>query len=98
MSIFSQFYKFIRNFRTYLLQVKEIFKQFKLLVLNQEKDIEAKLVQKYNIDAAADGSKSSRVGTFGNLLIYSLHNFSFQPLSTIFTVFQISHQDSPWHD
>ena len=45
------------------LQVKEMFKQFKTIILNQEKDIEAKLIQKYNIDEI-EGSKSSRVGDF----------------------------------
>lgn len=40
-----------------------MFKQFKTIILNQEKDIEAKLIQKYNIDEI-EGSKSSRVGDF----------------------------------
>jgi len=46
-----------------LRQVKEIFKQFKMIVLNQEKEIEARMIQKYNIDLTADGSKSSRRGS-----------------------------------
>jgi len=46
-----------------LRQVKEIFKQFKSIVLSQEKEIEARMIQKYNIDLTADGSKSSRRGS-----------------------------------
>jgi len=45
-----------------LRQVKEMFKQFKIIIINQEKDIEAKLIQKYNIDEI-EGSKSSRRGS-----------------------------------
>ncbi|XP_063683098.1 kinesin-like protein KIF9 isoform X2 [Bolinopsis microptera] len=46
-----------------LRQVKEIFKQFRTIVLSQEKEIEARMIQKYNIDLTADGSKSSRRGS-----------------------------------
>lgn len=46
-----------------LRQVKEIFKQFKNILLGQEKEIEARMIQKYNLDLTADGSKSSRRGS-----------------------------------
>ena len=42
-------------------QVKEIFKQFKLIILNQEREIEARVIQKYNLEGTAEDSKDSRV-------------------------------------